>query len=992
MRSNEEDDLSSPLLPPSSSTSARDSASDLRLDKTGTTQHAQPPSNQFPYPSGVNLNDSVSHCQESKKDAPSLHDTPPRATNSPANYSHYMLRLWSVIRPFQAFTLLFAVSTVNSLIGAQMGQIAGGYYKSFVDKDVAAFVALAWRNSVDNPDQRISADVALFSASLSRVASALASAPVALVIYAIHTYRVFDSMWPILAALTFFVTGAVLQHFLASAVASAVWRQEKLEGNFRAAHGRLRASAVPISLWRGASAELAGVTDPFTALAKNQLGLVLWRWALGLITTALDYSGAMVAYLCVAVAVFSGIWQQADGPLGGGDEAATGLWQYIPVHLSSLTSVSTPSSFGAAGDADVSSPGDIASLVSNGTFFLLSLVYNFTRLLDLASEFSSCCALGSRIGTLFRAMERGDKEVEGDASPYLPPPPPSPRSHATSILRGNSGVERDSSAYLPPPPPSPRKHTTTILSGAEEVEKDLSADLLPPLPPPSPHHHPSTTTHLCANARGDKDEEGGTSPNLPPLPPPDEQCYTATHRPEPGPGPTSDSQPGFGVPGSQSARLDANHEKQNGNEQSHQPNALGDPQPGPGAPGSQSARLDANHDSNAVSSTLSTPGPHQALLQLHSLTVWRPQGIPGAAREGGHAPVVDSVARDGPGGPCPRGLRGSCPRVPGGPCPRGLDDDALAYQHVVVDVRASESILSSEGEWKLLKGQSTSLREAGGKLSMGHSTSNRASDRKMSLSWDPYRMVYRPHEFLVKDLDLKLFSCQRLLVSGPDACGKSTLALLISDLWRHYHGYVQLNVPHSKVIVLPQAPLAGPGRTLREQVLYPDAASCQLSTNGGACGHACRGLAERGRVDISGAGVGLAASQLPSSASSDARLEAVLHAVGLSCLLVSPAASETAGQPVHPLDICRDWNVSLSPGQLQRLALARALRLDPEVLVLDEATAALPEEEEEALYRVLINMGVAIISMGHRSSLRALHTHELCIDGDGLGGWQLQEL
>jgi ABC-type uncharacterized transport system fused permease/ATPase subunit len=274
-----------------------------------------------------------------------------------------------------------------------------------------------------------------------------------------------------------------------------------------------------------------------------------------------------------------------------------------------------------------------------------------------------------------------------------------------------------------------------------------------------------------------------------------------------------------------------------------------------------------------------------------------------------------------------------------------------------------------------------------------------------------------PHQFLFRALSLELRAGERLLVTGPDGCGKSTLAHCLAGVWRHAtHGGVQLSVPRDRVVVLPQSPLAAPGQTLREQLLYPqEVEETYVDT----------------RSELHGKDAQLLKQQQRGQLESDAELVQLLRLIGLGCLLEEPEPAFSDGSAQHgsaqhgsaqhgqqppsnrscmeehgscraqqgppstwsPLDARRsDWSAALSPGQLQRLSFARALRQRPLLVVLDEATSALPERDEAVLYRLLAGTGAAIISMGHRGTLRALHNRELRIDGGGKGGWSLHDI
>ena len=182
---------------------------------------------------------------------------------------------------------------------------------------------------------------------------------------------------------------------------------------------------------------------------------------------------------------------------------------------------------------------------------------------------------------------------------------------------------------------------------------------------------------------------------------------------------------------------------------------------------------------------------------------------------------------------------------------------------------------------------------------------------------------------LIRELSLELKPGAGLLITGASGCGKSSLLRAIAGLWRKGSGVVQH--PDMKgVLFLPQQPYLQMG-SLRSQMLYP---------------------ALKSELD-------------------DARLLEILNEVQL------PSLAERVGG----LDAVQDWEKLLSVGEQQRLAFARVLVHEPELVILDEATSALDSVNEGHLYRRL--RGRTLISIAHRAALLRHHTQVLELKGEG---------
>jgi ABC-type uncharacterized transport system fused permease/ATPase subunit len=108
----------------------------------------------------------------------------------------------------------------------------------------------------------------------------------------------------------------------------------------------------------------------------------------------------------------------------------------------------------------------------------------------------------------------------------------------------------------------------------------------------------------------------------------------------------------------------------------------------------------------------------------------------------------------------------------------------------------------------------------------------------------------------------------------------------------------------------------------------------------------------------------------------------------LACFDIDPIAGLIAG---NSPEARADWASELSPGELQRLALARALLRRPALVVMDEPTAAVGGAEAGRLLGLLQDAGVTCVTVGPEEDggLRAMHGSVLRL-GLGGGAWNLE--
>ena len=122
----------------------------------------------------------------------------------------------------------------------------------------------------------------------------------------------------------------------------------------------------------------------------------------------LRYTGGILNYLIVALAVFSGAW-------GPKTDVRRPICESLPRPPEDPWPIPLRRPFAQAG-------GAVAARVSNASFALLSLIYSFTQLLDLADRLTNLAALTARVSQLREALVRpGTPGAAPDARVMLPP-------------------------------------------------------------------------------------------------------------------------------------------------------------------------------------------------------------------------------------------------------------------------------------------------------------------------------------------------------------------------------------------------------------------------------------------------------------------------------------------------------------------------------------------------------------------------------------------
>ena len=260
----------------------------------------------------------------------------------------------------------------------------------------------------------------------------------------------------------------------------------------------------------------------------------------------------------------------------------------------------------------------------------------------------------------------------------------------------------------------------------------------------------------------------------------------------------------------------------------------------------------------------------------------------------------------------------------------GIFQIASAFGQVQGALSWFISVYSSFANWKATVDRLTSFSEAleRAREEAGRLDGDRAEGGPNVLELERLELALPQGQPLLATTTLTFKQGESVLVTGPSGAGKSTLFRAVAGIWPYWKGRISLP-KGARLLFLPQRPYLPIG-DLKHAVCYPG----------------------------------------ESSRFSQEEVLESLKAVGLQNLAADLGRSE-------------NWAQVLSGGEQQRLAFARALLNRPDWLFMDEPTASLPDDAQDALYRVLKERlpATTIVSIGHRAGLAAHHEKRFAWQG-----------
>ncbi|MEU3765061.1 ABC transporter ATP-binding protein [Amycolatopsis keratiniphila] len=185
---------------------------------------------------------------------------------------------------------------------------------------------------------------------------------------------------------------------------------------------------------------------------------------------------------------------------------------------------------------------------------------------------------------------------------------------------------------------------------------------------------------------------------------------------------------------------------------------------------------------------------------------------------------------------------------------------------------------------------------------------------------------------VLRDVSFAVRPGERVALTGPSGAGKTTCALLATRMWDPDAGRVTLDG-----VDLTELPDGDLRRAISAVPQDPGLLAGTVATN----------------------------IRLGDPDAVDAEVERAARRAGI--------LDPRAGFPAGLATVVGESGEGLSGGQRARVAVARALLMDPRVLILDEATANLDPEADEAITAALVSAGsdIGVLVIAHRPATLA---------------------
>ena len=181
-------------------------------------------------------------------------------------------------------------------------------------------------------------------------------------------------------------------------------------------------------------------------------------------------------------------------------------------------------------------------------------------------------------------------------------------------------------------------------------------------------------------------------------------------------------------------------------------------------------------------------------------------------------------------------------------------------------------------------------------------------------------------ELLFSNISFEIRPGEHTAITGPSGCGKTTIVRMLLGFTQPSEGHISVDgIPINQLSI----------RSYRRQL---GVVMQNARVNAGSIYNIVCGGIQRQESDV------------------------------WRALELAAIADEVRNMPMQLETILNDSGTNVSGGQVQRIAIARALITNPKVLIMDEATSALDNESQNLITKSITEMGITRITIAHRLS------------------------